>query len=107
MFSNNFTVVLQAIACEAWAAAGVPAPIAAKIHAALLEATVPNVLRLGPAALTGPAARGDMKVVRAQGTVVFGWQPDAGVIYQEMSRLARNLALHKSPFDAIDQEAAP
>lgn len=102
VFSNNFTVVLQAIASEAWAAAGVPASIAAKIHAALLEATVPNVLRLGSAALTGPAARGDMKVVRAQGTAVFGWQPEAGVIYQEMSRLARNLALHKSPFDTIN-----
>ena len=103
VFSNNFTVVLQAIASEAWAAAGVPAPVAAKIQASLLEATVTNVLQLGAAALTGPAARGDMKVVHAQGTAVFDWQPDAGVIYQELSRLARNLALHRTPFGAGDQ----
>lgn len=101
VFSNNFTVVLQAIACEAWAAAGVPPEIAAKIHASLLEATVPNVLRLGHKALTGPAARGDMKVVHAQGTAVFGWQPDAGVIYQELSRLARRLAVYHSPFENV------
>lgn len=101
VFSNNFTVVLQEIAREAWAAAGVPPDIAAKIHASLLEATVPNVLRLGHKALTGPAARGDMKVVHAQGTAVFGWQPDAGVIYQEMSRLARRLAVHRSPFEKV------
>lgn len=98
IFSNNFTVVLQSIASEAWAAAGVPADIAAKIQASLLKATVPNVLRFGPKALTGPAARGDMRVVHQQGTVVFGWQPDAGVIYQEMSRLARRLAVHQTPF---------
>jgi predicted short-subunit dehydrogenase-like oxidoreductase (DUF2520 family) len=101
IFSNNFTVVLQAIASEAWAAAGVPSDIAAKIQASLLQATVPNVLRLGHKALTGPAARGDMKVVHAQGAAVFAWQPDAGVIYQEMSRLARRLAVHRSPFEEL------
>ena len=71
VLSNSFTVVLHAIAAEAWTAAGVPAPVAARIQASLFEATVTNVLQFWAGALTGPAARGDMKVVRTQGTAVF------------------------------------
>jgi predicted short-subunit dehydrogenase-like oxidoreductase (DUF2520 family) len=98
VFSSNFTVVLQAIAREAWAAAGVPDDLAPKIQASLMKATVENVAELGARAITGPAARGDAQVVRDQGADVFRWHPDAGVIYQELSRLARRLALHQSTF---------
>ena len=96
VFSSNFTVVLQAIAREAWAAAGVPDDLAPQIQAALMKATVENVIGLGPRAITGPAARGDAQVVRSQGAEVFRWHPDAGVIYQELSRLARRLSLQQS-----------
>lgn len=96
VFSNNFTVVLQAIARETWAAAGVPDELAAKIQASLLKATVENVLEHGPRAITGPAARGDAQVVRSQGADVFRWHPEAGVVYQDLSRLARRLTLHQS-----------
>jgi len=98
VFSNNFTVVLQAIAREAWAAAGVPEKLAQEIQGSLLQATVLNVLRLGPKAITGPAARGDTQVVSSQGAEVFRWNPDAGVIYMELSRLAHRLALQQSTF---------
>ncbi|MGE4242100.1 Rossmann-like and DUF2520 domain-containing protein [Ramlibacter sp.] len=96
VFSNNFTVVLQTIAREAWAAAGVPDDLAPTIQASLLKATVENVVELGPRAITGPAARGDAQVVRSQGADVFRWNPDAGVVYHELSRLARRLSLHQS-----------
>lgn len=96
VFSNNFTVVLQAVAREAWAAAGVPDDLAAEIQASLLKATVENIAELGPRAITGPAARGDAQVVRSQGADVFRWHPDAGVVYQELSRLARRLSIHQS-----------
>jgi predicted short-subunit dehydrogenase-like oxidoreductase (DUF2520 family) len=96
VFSSNFTVVLQAIAREAWAAAGVPDNLAPTIQAALLKATMENIAELGPRAITGPAARGDDQVVRSQGAEVFRWHPDAGVIYQELSRLARRLSLQQS-----------
>lgn len=96
VFSSNFTVVLQAIAREAWAAAGVPDDLAPHIQASLMRATVDNVAEFGPRAITGPAARGDLEVVRSQGADVFRWNPDAGVVYQELSRLARRLSLQQT-----------
>ena len=98
VFSSNFTVVLQAIAREAWAAAGVPDEVALKIQESLMRATTENVMSLGPKAITGPAARGDVQVVRAQGAEVSRWHPDAGALYSELSLLAGRLAKHRSTF---------
>lgn len=92
VFSNNFTVVLQAIAREAWAEAGVPDDIAVKLNNSMLRATYENVLVEGPQkALTGPAARGDEFVVSRQGEDVARWHPEAGSVYREMSVLAGRL----------------
>ncbi|WBY01044.1 DUF2520 domain-containing protein [Ramlibacter tataouinensis] len=96
VFSNNFTVVLQAIAREAWAEAGVPEDLAVKMQSSLLHATAEGVSKLGPRAITGPAARGDLDVVRAQAAEVARWHPDAGVVYRELSRLAQRLAVQQS-----------
>lgn len=105
VFSSNFTVVLQAIACEAWTAAGVPPSLVPKIQAALLQATTDNVVQLGPGAITGPAARGDCEVVRLQGAEVQRWQEEAGTLYQELSRLARRIAMRGRPFARRPVEA--
>lgn len=95
VFSSNYLVVLQAIAREAWQAAGVPPALLPDVHAALLQATVTNTLALGPAgAITGPAARGDTAVVQQQGDRVQQWHPEAAAIYRQMAVLARRLALH-------------
>ena len=92
VISNNFSVVLQAIAQEAWAAAGVPDDIAAQLNANLLRATCANVTALGPQeALTGPAARGDAFVVTQQGADVARWHPEAGALYEQLSTLAARL----------------
>ena len=92
VFSNNFATVLQAIAREAWQDAGVPDEIAEKLNASLLTATVENVTALGPqAALTGPAARGDTDVLRAQAQAVTAWNPQAGHLYDTFSEMARRL----------------
>lgn len=96
VFSSNFTVVLQAIAREAWASAGVPDALVPQIEASLMAATVKNISEFGPRAITGPAARGDHKVVRLQGAEVFRWHPEAGILYQELSRLARRLAIQQT-----------
>lgn len=96
VFSSNFTVVLQAIAREAWASAGVPAALVPQIEASLMAATMKNISEFGPRAITGPAARGDHKVVRLQGAEVFRWHPEAGVLYHDLSRLARRLALQQT-----------
>lgn len=92
VFSNNFATVLQAIAREAWAEAGVPDDVAERLNTSLLDATEQNVSRLGPvAALTGPAARGDTAVVTAQGATVTQWNEDAGELYRRLSEMAARL----------------
>ncbi|MDO6731899.1 DUF2520 domain-containing protein [Marinovum sp. 2_MG-2023] len=92
VISNNFTTVLQALAREAWAAADVPDAVVDDLHAALLRGTVDNVLAVGPqAALTGPAARGDNDVVRAQSAAVTDWRPEVGHLYDALSEMAARL----------------
>jgi predicted short-subunit dehydrogenase-like oxidoreductase (DUF2520 family) len=92
VFSSNFTVVLQGIAQDAWQSAGVPPELMRPLTEALLKSTVDNVLAMGPAqALTGPAARGDIAVVQAQGEVVKRWNAPAGELYTTLSELAAQL----------------
>ncbi|MGA9251709.1 MAG: DUF2520 domain-containing protein [Roseobacter sp.] len=92
VISNNFTVVLQAVAQEAWASAGVPDDVARHLNATLLNATCKNVVARGPQdALTGPAARGDDAVVTQQGRDVAQWHPSAGEVYDLLSMMAKEL----------------
>ena len=85
-------MVLQAIAADAWAEAGVADDVAAALRDKLLGGAAANVAGLGPqAALTGPAARGDQEVLRQQGDEVGAWHPEAGEIYRAMSTLATRL----------------
>ncbi|WP_417526206.1 Rossmann-like and DUF2520 domain-containing protein [Marinovum sp.] len=92
VISNNFTTVLQALAQEAWAEAGMPEDVMSELHAVLLRGTVESVLAKGPqAALTGPAARGDSAVVTAQGAAVAEWHDDAGAVYARLSAMAARL----------------
>lgn len=92
VISNNFTTVLQALAQEAWAEAGVPEEVRADLHAVLLRGTVENILARSPrAALTGPAARGDLAVVAAQEAELAAWKPEAGALYRVMSAMAARL----------------
>ena len=92
VFSSNFTVVLQGIAQDAWRSAGVPPELMRPLTEALLKSTVDNVLAMGPAqALTGPAARGDMAVVQAQGEIVQTWNAPAGEVYVLLSQHAAAL----------------
>lgn len=106
VISNNFTVVLQAIAREAWAKSGVPDDIAKHLNTKLLQATCENVAAHGPlGALTGPASRGDTFVVSQQGKDVAAWHPTAGVIYKELSLLAQKLKADGKTQDEFCPEA--
>jgi predicted short-subunit dehydrogenase-like oxidoreductase (DUF2520 family) len=92
VFCSNFTVVLQGVAQEAWRESGVPAELLAPLTHALLQSSVANVAKLGPAeALTGPAARGDTAVVQRQAEVVKAWHPQAGEAYELLSDMATRL----------------
>jgi predicted short-subunit dehydrogenase-like oxidoreductase (DUF2520 family) len=105
VFSNNFTVLLQAIAREAWRDAGVPDDVATALCDRLLHGAADGVAALGPsAALTGPAARGDDRVLALQEEAVRHWQPEAGALYALASQLARRLGQTGRPFET-DQDA--
>lgn len=92
VISNNFAVVLQAIAREAWDEAGVSPDVAEALNEGLLRATCENVTASGPQeALTGPAARGDRNVVESQGREVAEWHPEAGELYRVLSEMAFRL----------------
>lgn len=92
VIANNLTTVLQAVAQEAWAQAGVPEEIAHDLHAVLLRSTVDNTLALGPqTALTGPAARGDTSLVTQQHAAIAAWHPEAGQAYDVLSTMATRL----------------
>lgn len=92
VIANNLTTVLQALAQEAWAEAGLSPEMIRAVHPALLRSTVENVLTLGPqAGLTGPAARGDLRVVHEQQAAIAGWHPAAGEVYRLLSTMAAEL----------------
>ena len=97
VFASNFTVVLQSLAQEAWQDAGVPEALASQLQSSLVRGTLDNVFQLGPAAaITGPAARGDTAVVQRQGAAVAQWNPAAARLYEDLSALARRLAVDRT-----------
>lgn len=96
VFASNFQVVIQDLALKAYLQSGVPADVAATLHAGLARGALENVLALGgAAALTGPAARGDREVVAYQQAVVSDWDAAAGEAYAALSALAFRLAAER------------
>jgi predicted short-subunit dehydrogenase-like oxidoreductase (DUF2520 family) len=96
VFATNFMPVLQDLAEQLWQHSGMPLPLVKQLRASLLQNAVHNITALGPqAALTGPAARGDMALVTAQDQAVQQWNPMAGQAYHALSDLARQLAQQK------------
>ena len=54
-----------------------------------------NIVTLGPqAALTGPAARGDLAAIARQSQAVSQWDAQAGEAYSALSALGLRLAGH-------------
>jgi predicted short-subunit dehydrogenase-like oxidoreductase (DUF2520 family) len=98
IFATNFLPVLQDLAEQLWQHSGMPLPLIEHLRASLLQNAVNNITALGPqAALTGPAARGDLALVAAQGEAVLQWDNNAGQAYEALSALARSLAQRPSP----------
>jgi predicted short-subunit dehydrogenase-like oxidoreductase (DUF2520 family)/enamine deaminase RidA (YjgF/YER057c/UK114 family) len=66
VFAANYTIALAGVAEELALAAGVPADVAGRLYAPLVEGAGRNLALLGAAgALTGPVRRGDVATVRA------------------------------------------
>lgn len=95
VFATNFLPVLQDLAEQLWQRANMPSELSQQMRATLLNNAINNIIRLGPkGALTGPAARGDTAIVATQGLAVAQWNTQAGVAYQALSQLARQLHGH-------------
>jgi predicted short-subunit dehydrogenase-like oxidoreductase (DUF2520 family) len=95
VFATNFLPVLQSVAEAAWKKAGMPEDIVVRLRSSLLTHAVNNILALGPqAALTGPAARGDLPAIARQSTAVSQWDAQAGEAYNALSALGLRLAGH-------------
>lgn len=93
VFASNFLPVLQAVATELWRGTGVPPEWVPDLANGFLQRVAANVQALGPrAALTGPAARGDVAVVQAQGEAMAGRDAALGQAYAALSVLAARLA---------------
>ena len=92
VFSNNFTTLLQAMAQQLWAEAGVAPEVAVRLQEGLLRNALDNVTALGPRdALTGPAARGDHELVAAQSAEITAYDAELGRLYDQLSAMAASL----------------
>lgn len=93
VFASNFLPVLQAVATELWQGTGVPPEWVHELANGFVQRAAANVQALGPqAALTGPAARGDVAVVQAQLAALAQRDATLGQAYAALSALAARLA---------------
>jgi len=91
VFASNYLVTVTALAHEIERAAGLDDPAA--LLAPLQEATLANIVRVGPAeALTGPAVRGDSRTVARNLEALAGSMPEAVRPYVALADLALALA---------------
>jgi predicted short-subunit dehydrogenase-like oxidoreductase (DUF2520 family) len=92
VFSSNLVMALADLAAETWARSGAPAPVGPRVIASLMRGAVENLERRGlPAALTGPASRGDAAVVARQVAALRGEAREAYVL---LTRRAVEIARH-------------
>jgi predicted short-subunit dehydrogenase-like oxidoreductase (DUF2520 family) len=92
--ASNFLVTLEDAAERLAATAGVRR----ELLLPLIRASVENWGRLGgPAALTGPLARGDEQTVRRQRDAVAGRLPDLLALFDALADASRALAGRRQP----------
>jgi predicted short-subunit dehydrogenase-like oxidoreductase (DUF2520 family) len=98
----NHLVTLVVQSASMLAAAGVADP--AKMLGPLLGAALENALLLGPAALTGPVARGDADTVAAHLAAMAALAPEALSAYLALARLTAEHALAARLLTADDAQ---
>jgi predicted short-subunit dehydrogenase-like oxidoreductase (DUF2520 family) len=92
VFCSNYLVAVEGLAERLFRAAGLLDPLPA--FAPLAEATLANVVRVGPAAaLTGPVARGDAGTVRRNLEAISSHAPEAVAAYVALADAAIDLAV--------------
>jgi predicted short-subunit dehydrogenase-like oxidoreductase (DUF2520 family) len=90
VFASNFVVALMAVSRELYSISGLDEEMAENISLYLAKQAVENVEKLGvKKAITGPVARGDIRLVRAEEMVLQDTLPDIGSIYHKFVRILR------------------
>lgn len=93
VFASNYLVTVIDAALNAYRLAGIDEAVARQLAAPLATESLANVLRLGgPAALTGPIARGDFETVARQQHALSGADAAAGELYAALARATTALA---------------
>ncbi len=98
----NYLVTLVVQSEDLLSFAGVAHP--AKLLGPLLWAALENALQLGPAALTGPVARGDADTIAAHVAAIGAVAPEALGAYLALARLTAEQALAARLLSADDAE---
>lgn len=88
--ASNFLVTLEQSAAELMDAIGVPGP--RDVLAPLVRRSLENWLERGPAALTGPIARGDEATVEAHRRAIAEIRPDLAELYETLAKRTRLMA---------------
>ncbi len=90
VFASNFVVALMAISRDLYAVSGLDPEMATEISTYLAKQAVGNVEKLGvKKAITGPVARGDIRLVRAEEMVLQDTMPDIGALYHKFISVLR------------------
>lgn len=96
VFASNYLTTVLDTALRAYQAAGIPEAVARELARPLVNESVANVFRLGPAqALSGPVARGDYATVERQWRAVTQWDEEAGRLYRALVAPTAALAARK------------
>lgn len=103
VFCSNYLAAVESIAEQLFHAAGIDNPV--PLFAPLAQATLDNVLQLGPsAALTGPATRGDAGTLQRNLEALREQAPWALPAYVALARVAAEMAQGGGRLDAAGRE---
>ena len=96
VFACNYLNTLVDIALQTYVASGISEAQAKELAQPLIQQTLNNIFRLGPAqSLSGPVARGDWATVERQHQAVTAWNPAFGQIYRLFAEQTTQLAARK------------
>jgi predicted short-subunit dehydrogenase-like oxidoreductase (DUF2520 family) len=99
VFCSNYLAAVEGIAERLFQASGIENPV--PLFAPLAEATLDNVLQLGPsAALTGPAARGDAGTLQRNLDTLRAEAPWAIPAYVSLAHVSAAMAERHGRLDA-------
>jgi predicted short-subunit dehydrogenase-like oxidoreductase (DUF2520 family) len=85
----NYLVALLEVGLRCFQRAGVDRTAAMQVMEPMVRGTLANVFRLGPVqALTGPIARGEPSVVKAECDALGKWDPAVEQVYRTLGRMA-------------------